>query len=165
MVSPGSILPAGAAASWSGTDGSARSGRCGSELIAGLLIFAATCFNCMLCLIDTRLFAIPQTFVILCEVVIVATTLAYSVAHWNAAMTPMALLLLFSAVLWLVVSLLAQAVNLMIIRDMMIPPVFMMLGIASAHNRLPRFRPSTCFSSSLRWPYSRRRSPINSRVF
>ncbi len=91
----------------------------------------------MLCLIDTRLFAIPQTFVILCEVVIVATTLAYSVAHWNAAMTPMALLLLFSAVLWLVVSLLAQAVNLMIIRDMMIPPVFMMLGIASAHNRLP----------------------------
>jgi putative polymerase len=113
--------------------------RRGSELVAGLFVFAATCFNCVLCLIDTKLFAIPQAYVILCEIVIVSATLLYSIMRWNAAMMPMTLLLLLSTVLWLGVSLLTQEPNLLIIRDMIIPPVFLMLGIATASTRLPKF--------------------------
>jgi len=139
MTSRGSALAVGAAVSWPRPEHLLPRERRGNEAVAGVLVFSAMCFNALLCLLDTQLFAVSQIYVIVSEVMIVAASFIYSIVYWNPAMIPMTILLLFSVILWLAESLVNQAVNPLIAGDMVIPPIFMMLGIATASNRLPKF--------------------------
>jgi putative polymerase len=101
----------------------------GRAWVGGGLVVAATTFNMVLCFINTHALAISATHVMASEIIIIglAAILSYRVITPHSCI----LVILFSAyfcTIWLVTG----TVNAKVIRDLLIPLVFVLCGAACA---------------------------------
>lgn len=100
------------------------------EFIVGFLVFAAIYFNILLAFLNAKGFGIDRADVIICEVLIVGMALVVCLLAANRLMIPW-----FGAI-WLMMALfiglviIRHSVDPKFLRDVILIPVFIMLGLA-----------------------------------
>ncbi len=106
--------------------------------IPGLLVIAAVCFNAVLAVINAHVMPLSSAQVIACELVLVAAAHVVAIAHYRPAMLPWyvlaGLLVLFAC--WRAAML--QQVEPKYLRDVLIIPTFVVLGMTFDHRHLVR---------------------------
>ncbi len=110
----------------------------GAEWSTGACLIWAVSFNFVLCFVDTNIAALSPAAVILAEIMTVGWALTLIALRWNRACWPWLGLLFALLVNWLVLSLLNQLADPKLIRDVLLIPVFIMLGLVSNQRELYR---------------------------
>ncbi|MBM6593252.1 hypothetical protein [Microvirga pudoricolor] len=108
------------------------------DAVAALILYAAVLFNFGLAFINANGMAIGRTHVILGELAIVAATFAFCFRYWSPLMRPWLGVIWMLGVIFLLLSLLRQAVDPKYIRDVLLIPIFIMLGIAACRANIVR---------------------------
>lgn len=108
------------------------------ELLAGFLLGAALLFNFALAFVNANGVTLTRGHVIVAEVLIVGAALALCLRFWSAAMIPWAALIWFMLTSFVLLSLLRGFTDPKHIRDVLIMPIFIMLGIVYARGDLVR---------------------------
>jgi len=100
-----------------------------SSVLSELVLIAAVCFNAALSLIDAHVAALARVHVILAEIMVYAGALAIIIFRADRNMWPWFLLTLFIILMGLLVSLGSSELNAKYIRDVLVIPVFILLGM------------------------------------
>lgn len=117
------------------------------DVLAGAILFAAIAFNSALAIINAHILALSQTHVIIAEATIIASAAGLVTASWRSAMVPWAILIGVLSVTYLL-SAVAQsgALDAKIYRDILIAPVFILLGVVFARRSISNL---LCFLQSI----------------
>lgn len=118
-----------------GAFGSETRTRIVSKLLNGVL-WASVLFNLILCFIDTNIVTLNQSAVIAAEVAILAAALALPFAFHARRLGRLDLLLILLLANWLFLSIIRQAADPKLFRDVAIIPIFVIAGMASRGARL-----------------------------
>jgi putative polymerase len=113
-----------------------------SDYIPACLVAASLLFNFVLCFVNTNVIAISQTVVILCEIAIVGTCMVFVSMRWVPGTNTLAALVLLCSVSWAVTGIIKGSLDLQTLRNMVIPPLFLALGLV---NRQPSRLPHVLF--------------------
>ncbi|MET0429676.1 MAG: hypothetical protein ABW026_14420 [Microvirga sp.] len=108
------------------------------ETIATAILYGAVLFNIGLAFVNANGMALTRTHVILVELSIVAATFAFCFRNWSPLMAPWLGVIWMLVVVFVALSLLRQAVDPKYIRDVLLIPVFIMLGIAADRANIVR---------------------------
>jgi putative polymerase len=100
-----------------------------SSALPEMILIAAVCFNAVLAVINGHVVALARLHVVLAEIAVYAGALAIIVFRADRNMWPWFLLAIFIVLTGLLVSLGSGALNAKYIRDVMVIPVFIMLGM------------------------------------
>ncbi len=100
-----------------------------SSVLSELVLIAAVCFNAVLSVINGHVVALARAHVILAEIAVYAGALAIIVFKADRKMWPWFLLTLFIILMGLLVSLASGELNAKYIRDVLVIPVFILLGM------------------------------------
>ena len=94
-----------------------------------LILIAAACFNAVLAVINGHVVGLSRAHVVLAEIAIYATALAVIVFNADRRMWPWFMLTLFILLMGLLIALGNGEFNPKYIRDVLVIPVFIMLGM------------------------------------
>ncbi len=108
-----------------------------ADLAAGTLLFIAITFNAALAIVNAQLFPLSPTMVIACEVLIVAAAHVVALTNFQARMTPWYALIGFLAAFALFRSVVLGEPDVKYLRDVLLIPTFIVLGMAFQRDRLP----------------------------
>ncbi len=97
-----------------------------------LILPACIIFNFILCFINTRVFTISVPMIIACEMILVTTSVLYGFFRINRVKLYWLMIIVVQIGLMLILSLARDELMMKPIRDMIIMPVFVVLGLASA---------------------------------
>jgi putative polymerase len=100
-----------------------------SSALPGFVLIGAVCFNAILSIINGHFVTLARTHVVLAEVAIYAGALAMILFRADRKMWPWFLLTLFIVLVGLLTSLGTGVLNAKYIRDVLVIPVFIMLGM------------------------------------
>jgi len=92
-------------------------------------------FNFALCFVDTNLVHLDQSHVVACELVLISTALLLAVSSWHPLMRPWLLFGAGAVVWWLALGLFRGELEPKHARDIVVIPVFVMLGILASTDR------------------------------
>lgn len=112
--------------------------RLGKELPAAFIVTAAVTFNFVLAFVNANAMAVNRGHIVLAEVLIVGAALGVSLLFWTPAMRRWVWLMWFMIFTFLIMSVLNQNVNIKLIRDVIIMPIFVMLGMVYAKGNYVR---------------------------
>jgi len=108
------------------------------ELIAALLLGLAVSFNLILAFLNANGMGVTRPLVVYSEILIVGIALAVIIVFWSPAMTRWLWLMWFMIINFMVLSVLNQEIELKLIRDVILIPVFVMLGMVYARGDVVR---------------------------
>jgi putative polymerase len=100
-----------------------------SSALPAIVLIAAVCFNAVLAIINGHVVALARTHVVLAEIAIYAVALGVIVSNADRRMWPWFLLALFIVLMGLLIGLGNGEFNPKYIRDVLVIPVFIMLGM------------------------------------
>lgn len=100
-----------------------------SSTVPPLVLICAVCFNAFLAIVNGHVVALARVHVVLAEISIYAAAIAIILTHADRKMLPWFLLTLFIVTLGLVIALGNGEFNPKYIRDVLVIPVFIMLGM------------------------------------
>ena len=100
-----------------------------SSVLPEYVLIVAVCFNAILAIINGHFVTLAQWHVILAEVLVYAAALAVIVSNADRRMWPWLLLALFIILTGVWVTISSGAFNAKYIRDVLVIPVFIMLGM------------------------------------
>jgi putative polymerase len=109
-----------------------------NSAVTDLVLILAVCFNALLSIINGHVVALERTHVILAEIVVYAATLTTVVLNADRKMVPWFLLTLFIILNGLLLSVGNEAFNAKYIRDVLVIPTFIMLGMTYNSRSLTR---------------------------
>lgn len=112
-----------------------------SAALPELILIAAICFNAVLSVINGHVVALARVHVVIAEILVYAGALAVIVFRADRRMWPWFMLTLFIISMGLLVSLGSGGFNAKYIRDVLVIPVFIMLGMT--YQRATFVRPLT----------------------
>lgn len=101
------------------------------EMAPYFILPATVLFNFVLCFINTRVFTISVPMVIACEIVLVGASFAYGFMVLTRAKLYWLMIMALQLTLMLLLSLARDEFLMKPIRDMIIMPVFVVMGLAS----------------------------------
>src|SRR3954465_12055319 len=101
------------------------------ETIAAAIIYAAVLFNFGLSFVNANGMQIGRTHVILVELFLVSVTFAFCIRYWSPLMVPWMWVIWLLGTLFIALSLARQTIDPKYVRDVLLIPIFIMLGIAS----------------------------------
>jgi putative polymerase len=110
-----------------------------SSVLSELVLIGAVCFNAILAIINGHVFALQRVHVVLAEIVIYATALSLIGFNADRRMMPWFLLALFIILFGLLLALGNGAFNAKYLRDVLVIPIFVMLGMT--YHRATLLRP------------------------
>jgi putative polymerase len=102
------------------------------------ILITAVCFNAILSIVSGHFVTLARTQVILAEVAVYAGALAIIVSRADRRMLPWFLLTLFIVLMGLLVSAGSGELNAKYIRDVLVIPIFIMLGMTYRSNTFVR---------------------------
>lgn len=100
-----------------------------SSIVPPLVLISAVCFNAFLAIVNGHVVALARVQVVFAEISIYAAAIAIILTHADRKMLPWFLLTLFIVTLGLVIALGNGEFNPKYIRDVLVIPVFIMLGM------------------------------------
>src|SRR5882757_5216349 len=100
-----------------------------TSALPAIVLISAVCFNAVLAIINGHVVALARTHVVLAEMAIYAVALGIIVANADRRMWPWFLLTLFIILMGLLIGLGNGEFNPKYIRDVLVIPVFIMLGM------------------------------------
>lgn len=115
-----------------------RGWKLGKELPAAIIVTAAVTFNFVLAFLNANAMAVNRGHIVIAEVLIVGAALGVSLLFWTPAMRRWMWLMWFMIFTFLIMSVLNQDVNIKLIRDVIIMPIFVMLGMCYAKGNYVR---------------------------
>jgi len=107
-------------------------------LLPGLIVVGAVCFNAGLAIVNGNVAGLTQAPVVVAEVTFVALAHAVALAHYRREMAPWYGLLGLFIAFAIVRSLSSQNIDVKYLRDVMIVPTFVVLGMTFDARRLGR---------------------------
>ena len=107
-------------------------------LLPGVIVVGAVCFNAALAIVNGNVAGLTQASVVAAEVLFVALAHAVALAHYRREMAPWYGLLGLFVAFAVVRSLSSQAIDVKYLRDVMIIPTFVVLGMTFEARRLAR---------------------------
>ena len=108
----------------------------GLPLVPGLIVVAAVCFNAGLAVVNGNVAGLSQAQVIVAEVLFVAMAHAVALANYRREMAPWYALLGLFAAFAVIRSISFQTIDVRYLRDVMIIPTFVVLGLTFDARRL-----------------------------
>jgi putative polymerase len=108
------------------------------ETLAAIIIYTAVLFNFGLAFINANGISISRTHVILAELAIVGSTFAFCFRFWSPLMLPWLWVTWLIGTLFIALSLARGGLDPKHIRDVLLIPIFIMLGIASRRGNIVR---------------------------
>jgi len=93
--------------------------------------------NFVLCFVDSNVVELNRSHVIAAELVLISTALLLAASSWHPLMRPWLLFAVSAAVWWLMLGLLRGELEPKHARDIVVIPVFVMLGISASTDRRP----------------------------
>jgi putative polymerase len=108
-----------------------RAASCLSDAFPALVIVACTCFNFLLCFINTNVFPVSNTLIILCEIILISTSTIYGFLRIDHARLYWLTVMLLQIGLLMLLSLVKHDFLDKPVRDVIIMPVFIALGLSA----------------------------------
>lgn len=99
--------------------------------IPGLIVAGCVLFNLVLCFLNTRVMSVSGAYVILCELALVGCALGYGARHIDRRKMYWLAVLYMQAMLLVVLSVAKEEILAKPLRDVLILPVFMLLGLSA----------------------------------
>jgi putative polymerase len=115
-----------------------RVGFLSSEAIAASLVCAAVCMNFVLAFLNANLIGLDRGYVVLGEVLIVGMALVVCVVSNNRLMVPWAGVIWIMLTIFLVLSMVRESFDPKYLRDVLLIPIFVALGMAFAKGNIVR---------------------------
>jgi putative polymerase len=109
-----------------------------SSALSESVLILAVCFNALLSIINGHVVTLERTHVALAEVIVYAAALAIVLINPDRKMMPWFLLTLFIALNGILLSVCNDAFNAKYIRDVLVIPTFIMLGMTCSSKSLTR---------------------------
>ena len=106
------------------------------KFLPGLIVIGAVCFNAGLAIVNGNLAGMSQAPVVVAEILFVALAHAVALANYRREMTPWYALLGLFVAFALIRSLSSQTIDVRYLRDVMIIPTFVVLGLTFDARRL-----------------------------
>ena len=107
-------------------------------LLPGLIVVGAVCFNAGLAIVNGNVAGLTQAPVVAAEIMFVALAHAMALANYRREMAPWYALLGLFAAFAVIRALSSQAIDVKYLRDVMIIPTFVVLGMTFDARRLGR---------------------------
>ncbi len=108
------------------------------EFLIGAIVFAAVTMNFFLAMMNANALDISRNIVIGGEVLIVLLSVAVCIKAFNKLMTPWVAVIWVLGILFVTLSLFRESIEPKFFRDVLIFPVFVMLGLAYAKGNIIR---------------------------
>jgi putative polymerase len=109
-----------------------------NSALPGFVLIAAVCFNAILAIINGHFVTLARAHVIFAEIAVYAGALAMIVSRADRRMWPWFLLTVFIILMGLFVSVGSDELNAKYIRDVLVIPIFIMLGMTYRSNTFVR---------------------------
>lgn len=106
-----------------------------ADAFPGLVIAGCLLFNFLLCFANTHLLHLSGAYVILSELILVGCALTFSLRHIDRRKMYWLVVLYLQAVLLIVLSIAKEEILAKPLRDVLILPVFMLLGLSACKTR------------------------------
>ncbi len=106
------------------------------KFLPGLIVIGAVCFNAGLAIVNGNLAGMSQAPVVVAEILFVALAHAVALANYRREMAPWYALLGLFVAFALIRSLSSQTIDVRYLRDVMIIPTFVVLGLTFDARRL-----------------------------
>lgn len=107
-------------------------------VVPGIIVIGAVCFNAALAVVNGNVVALGQAPVVATEVLFVAAAHVVALTNYRREMMPWYALLALFALFSVVRSLVSQTPDVKYLRDVMIIPTFVVLGMTFDARRLAR---------------------------
>jgi putative polymerase len=108
------------------------------EFMAAATVYIAVVFNFVLAIVNAHTFGLSKTSIIVAEMLIVGTAIAVCARSLNRLMIPWLVVISALAILFIFISMFRQSLEAKYFRDVLLIPVFIMLGTTFAKGNIVR---------------------------
>jgi putative polymerase len=107
-------------------------------VLTGLVLIGSVCFNAALAIVSGHVMVASSALVIAAEATFVSAAIYLALQSWRAEMTPVIAIIVMLVLFAIVRSVATGAIEPKYLRDTLIIPTFLLLGMASGTNNLVR---------------------------
>jgi len=108
------------------------------EFLAAATVYTAVVFNFVLAVVNANLFDLNKTLIIVAEMSIVGVSILICARSLNRLMMPWIVVITILAIIFIILSLFRQSLEAKYFRDLLLIPIFIMLGTSYAKGNVVR---------------------------